>query len=139
MKFRLLSVLAVLMSAFVLSSCMGKVKSSSRGEGNPSHGGERIIVGFSQIGAESAWRIYNTRDMQAAAQKAGIQLLYANAEQKQEKQIKDIRSFIMYQVDVIAFVPIVQDGWGNVLEEARDAGIPVIVCDRRINSEYAGW
>lgn len=138
MKFRPLSALAVLTLVFFLYSCMGKVKSSSQGEESQPRGGERIIVGFSQIGAESAWRIYNTKDMQAAAQKAGIQLLYANAEQKQEKQIKDIRSFIMYQVDVIAFVPIVQDGWGNVLEEARDAGIPVIVCDRRINSEYDG-
>lgn len=99
---------------------------------------DRVIVGFSQIGAESAWRIYNSKDVQSAAQKAGIQLLYTNGEQKQENQIKAIRTFIMYQVDVIAFVPIVQDGWGNVLEEARDAGIPVIVCDRKINDEYDG-
>lgn len=133
-----LSVSAIWILAMVLalSSCTGKKDASSSKNEKASPKSERIIVGFSQIGAESAWRIYNTKDMQAAAQKAGIQLLYANAEQKQEKQIKDIRSFIMYQVDVIAFVPIVQDGWENVLEEARDAGIPVIVCDRKINPEY---
>ena len=104
---------------------------------------QSIILGFSQIGAESAWRTFNTKSMQKAAADAGIQLLYANAEQKQENQIKAIRSFIVYQVDVIAFVPIVQDGWDNVLREAKDAHIPVIICDRKIKTEddslYAGY
>jgi simple sugar transport system substrate-binding protein len=94
-----------------------------------------IILGFSQIGAESAWRNCNTRSVQEAAAEAGIQLLFFNAEQKQENQIKAIRSFIAYQVDVIAFVPIVSDGWENVLEEAREADIPVLICDREINIE----
>jgi simple sugar transport system substrate-binding protein len=102
-----------------------------------------IILGFSQIGAESAWRICNTRSVQEAAADAGIQLLFFNAEQKQENQIKAIRSFIAYQVDVIAFVPIVSDGWENVLEEAREAKIPVLICDREINIKderlYAGY
>jgi simple sugar transport system substrate-binding protein len=102
-----------------------------------------IILGFSQIGAESAWRHCNTRSVQEAAATAGIQLLFSNAEQKQENQIKAIRSFIAYQVDVIAFVPIVADGWDNVLQEAKDAGIPVLVTDRKINvkdeSLYAGF
>lgn len=102
-----------------------------------------IIVGFSQIGAESAWRTCNTRSVQDAAAERGVQLLYDNAEQKQENQIKALRSFIAYQVDVIVFVPIVKDGWDNVLQEARDAGIPVLVTDRKIDVEdqslYAGF
>ena len=102
-----------------------------------------IILGFSQIGAESAWRNCNTRSVQEAAAQAGVQLLFFNAEQKQENQIKAIRSFIAYQVDVIAFVPIVSVGWENVLEEAREAKIPVLICDREINIEdetlYAGY
>jgi simple sugar transport system substrate-binding protein len=105
--------------------------------------GRGIILGFSQIGAESAWRHRNTRSIREAAAKAGIQLLFSNAEQKQENQIKAIRSFIAYQVDVIAFVPIVTDGWDNVLQEAKDAGIPVLVTDRKIDikdeSLYAGF
>ena len=104
---------------------------------------EGIILGFSQIGAESAWRNCNTRSVQEAAAEAGVQLLFFNAEQKQENQIKAIRSFIAYQVDVIAFVPIVSDGWENVLVEAREAGIPVLICDREINvqndSLYTGY
>ena len=104
---------------------------------------EGIIVGFSQIGAESAWRTCNTRSVQEAAAERGVQLVYDNAEQKQENQIKALRSFIAYQVDVIVFVPIVTDGWDNVLQEARDAGIPVLVTDRKIDvadpSLYAGF
>jgi len=102
-----------------------------------------LILGFFQIGAESAWRMCNTRSVQEAATASGIQLLFANAEQKQENQIKAIRSFIAYQVDVIAFVPIVADGWDNVLLEAKEAGIPVLVTDRKITtadeSLYAGF
>jgi simple sugar transport system substrate-binding protein len=110
----------------------------------PKQGAETkgIILGFSQIGAESAWRACHTRSMQEAAADAGVQLLFSNAEQKQENQIKAIRSFIAYQVDVIVFVPIVSTGWDNVLREARDAGIPVLITDRKIDiqdeSLYAG-
>lgn len=104
---------------------------------------DSIILGFSQIGAESAWRTFNSRSIKEAAEREGIQLLFENAEQKQAKQIKAIRSFIVYQVDVIAFVPIVADGWDNVLSEARDAGIPVLVTDRKIDTAdenlYAGF
>jgi len=69
--------------------------------------------------------------------------MFENAEQKQESQIKAIRSFIAYQVDIIAFAPIVEDGWDNVLMEAKAAGIPVLITDRRINtmdeSLYVGF
>ena len=121
-----------------LIGCSAQKKKVSQFEED--HG---IIVGFSQIGAESAWRTCNTRSVQDAAAEKGVQLVYDNAEQKQENQIKAIRSFIAYQVDVIVFVPIVTDGWDNVLQEARDAGIPVLVTDRKIDvadpSLYAGF
>lgn len=91
-----------------------------------------IILGFSQLGSESGWRVGNTRSIISAAERAGVQLMFKNAEQKQEKQIDAIRSFIAYQVDVIAFAPIVEDGWDNVLREAKEAGIPVICSDRSV-------
>ncbi|WP_319477482.1 ABC transporter substrate-binding protein [Marispirochaeta aestuarii] len=112
-------------------------------KGRPEEQKNGIILGFSQIGAESAWRKCNTRSIKAAATESGVQLLFSNAEQKQNNQIKAIRSFIAYQVDVIAFVPIVADGWDNVLREAQDAGIPVLITDRKINTDdeslYAGF
>ena len=104
---------------------------------------EGLILGFSQIGAESSWRGCNTRSIKEAASNAKVQLLFENAEQKQENQIKAIRSFIVYQVDVIAFVPIVADGWDNILKEAQNAGIPVLITDRKITTAdenlYAGF
>ena len=96
-----------------------------------------IVVGFSQLGAESSWRIANTQSMEAAAKEAGFGLMMENANQKQEKQIDAIRSFIAYQVDVIVFSPIVENGWDNVLNEAKQANIPVILVDRMIESENA--
>ena len=94
-----------------------------------------IVVGFSQLGAESSWRIANTASVEAAAEKAGVGLMMENANQKQEKQIDAIRSFIAYQVDVIVFAPIVETGWTNVLTEAKQAGIPVILVDRMVETE----
>lgn len=93
-----------------------------------------IVVGFSQLGAESSWRIANTESMEKAAKEAGFGLMMENANQKQEKQIDAIRSFIAYQVDVIVFSPIVENGWDNVLNEAKKAGIPVILMDRMIET-----
>lgn len=89
-------------------------------------------MGFSQIGAESAWRSANTESVKQAAKDAGIKLLFMDAQQKQENQIEAIRSFISQGVDIIAFVPIVETGWDTVLMEAREAGIPVIVVDRDV-------
>lgn len=91
-----------------------------------------LVLGFAQLGAESSWRIGNTKSIIESAREAGIQLMYTEAEQKQENQIKNIRSFIAYQVDIIAFAPIVETGWENVLKEAKEAGIPIILTDRMI-------
>jgi simple sugar transport system substrate-binding protein len=104
----------------------------------PQPDADSILLGFAQLGAESAWRRGNTESIKTAAQEAGVQLMFENAEQKQEKQISDIRSFIAYQVDVIAFAPIVEDGWDNVLMEAKAAGIPVLTTDRMVNTEQEG-
>jgi len=94
-----------------------------------------VVVGFSQLGSESGWRIGNTASMEQAAKDWGFGLMLDNANQRQEKQIAAIRSFISYQVDVIVFSPIVETGWENVLNEAKKAGIPVILMDRMIDAE----
>lgn len=104
---------------------------------------DKLVVGFSQIGAESAWRTRNTASMKEEAKKQDIQLIFMDAEQKQENQIKAIYSFIAYQADVIILAPIVETGWDNALDKAKEAGIPVIVSDRAIKTEdeslYAGF
>jgi len=100
-------------------------------EGQPAEE-RQIVLGFSQLGSESDWRKANTRSIQEAAREAGIRLLFENAEQSQEKQFEAIRSFIEQKVDVIAISPVVEFGWEPILEEARQAGIPVILSDRAV-------
>jgi ABC-type sugar transport system substrate-binding protein len=94
-----------------------------------------IVLGFSQIGAESEWRTANSESIKSSAKEAGIDLKFADAQQKQENQIKAIRSFIAQKVDVIAFSPVVESGWGAVLREAKAAKIPVILTDRAVNEK----
>ena len=103
-----------------------------------------IVVGFSQLGSESGWRTAHTRSIQEALTKdAGYFLIYNNARQTQENQIKTIRSFISQRVDYIVFAPVIESGWDTVLQEAKDAGIPVIVIDRMVDvkdeSLYTTW
>ena len=124
-KAIMLGLILILMLA--LSGCAGKQDTAGD---NAS-----IVVGFSQLGAESSWRIATTASMEQAAKESGYSLMMENANQKQEKQIDAIRSFIAYRVDVIVFSPIVETGWDNVLSEAKQAGIPVILMDRMIETQ----
>jgi len=103
---------------------------------------ERIVLGFSQIGAESEWRLANTESIKSAAATSNIDLRFSDAQQKQENQIEALRNFIAQKVDVIAFSPVVETGWDTVLQEARAASIPVILTDRTVNSDsslYIGF
>jgi len=103
---------------------------------------DRIVLGFSQIGAESEWRTANTESIKSAATTMNIDLRFADAQQKQENQIKALRSFIAQKVDVIAFSPVVETGWDTVLMEAKAAKIPVILTDRSITADsslYVGF
>ena len=90
-----------------------------------------LVVGYSQLGAESEWRTGNTASIKEAAAELGVELLFSDAQQKQENQIKAIRTFIAQQVDVIGVSPVVETGWESVFQEAKDAGIPIILVDRR--------
>jgi simple sugar transport system substrate-binding protein len=107
------------------------------GAGENTFGG-KVVLGFAQLGAESEWRSASSESVIRAAEKYGIELMFENAQQKQENQIKAIRSFIAHRVDVIAFSPVVESGWDNVLLEARSAGIPVILVDRKIETNFTG-
>ncbi len=121
--FRLF-VLLLVVSALLLTGC---------GDDPDPQNEPELLLGFSQLGSESAWRIGNTADIEREAQNYGVSLMLENANQKQENQIAAIRRFIAYKVDVIAFSPIVEEGWDNVLTEAKNAGIPVILVDRDLS------
>ncbi|MDR0783164.1 MAG: ABC transporter substrate-binding protein [Propionibacteriaceae bacterium] len=107
-------------------------------------GTDLIKVGFSQLGAESGWRTANTESVQASLSKEnGFDLTFVDAQQKQENQIKALRDFIQQDVDVIAFSPVVETGWDEVLQEIKDAGIPLVLVDRNVNTSvvdpYVTW
>ncbi|GAA5139647.1 ABC transporter substrate-binding protein [Pseudonocardia adelaidensis] len=117
-------------AALVLAACGG----GGGGGSAPPAGGDTLTLGFAQVGAESGWRTANTKSVQDAAAASGIELKFSDAQQKQENQIKAIRSFIQQRVDVIAFSPVVESGWDTVLMEAKRANIPVILTDRAVDS-----
>jgi simple sugar transport system substrate-binding protein len=92
---------------------------------------EDLIVGYAQLGAESEWRVANTISVKETAEQLGVELRFLDAQQKQDNQILAVRKFIIQKVDVIGISPIVETGWEEVFREAKDAGIPIILVDRR--------
>ncbi|CAG2129881.1 ABC transporter substrate-binding protein [Ralstonia mannitolilytica] len=106
------------------------------GAGSAAHAADKAFtMGFAQVGAESEWRTANSESIKSAAKANGVTLKFSDAQQKQENQIKAIRSYIAQKVDVIAFSPVVESGWDTVLQEAKAAKIPVILTDRGIDSK----
>ncbi|MEU4565360.1 ABC transporter substrate-binding protein [Micromonospora sp. NPDC023956] len=126
----IVAALATVLLAGSMAACGNSDTGGDGGDG----GDGKIVLGFSQVGAESGWRTANTTSIKEAAAEAGIELKFDDAQQKQENQIKAIRNFVQQKVDVIAFSPVVESGWDTVLKEAKDAGIPVILTDRSVDS-----
>ncbi|MEO6186755.1 MAG: ABC transporter substrate-binding protein [Steroidobacteraceae bacterium] len=118
--------LMALLCAAALAACSG-------GSSKPAD--TAITVGFSQVGAESEWRTANTRSVKESLAEPAFRLKFSDGQQKQENQIKALRSFIAQRVDVIAFSPVVETGWDTVLQEAKAAGIPVVLTDRTVNAD----
>jgi simple sugar transport system substrate-binding protein len=100
-----------------------------------SHAQDELTVGFAQTGSESGWRTSFTEAMMAEAEAQGINLLFSDGQQKQENQIAAVRSFIAQGVDAIILAPLVETGWDEVLQEAKDAGIPVFIIDRNVTAD----
>jgi len=135
---RTMTTLRSLLTATTLA-CLSAVLLACSG-GKPDN--NRIVLGFSQIGAESEWRTANSESIKSAAATMDIDLRFSDAQQKQENQIKALRGFIAQKVDVIAFSPVVETGWDTVLREAKAAKIPVILTDRAVASDpslYLGF
>ena len=110
----------------------------------PAAADDTITVGFSQVGAESDWRTANTESMKSTfSEENGYELIFDDAQQKQENQLTAIRNFIQQEVDYILLAPVTETGWDTVLQEAKDADIPVIIVDRMVDvsddSLYTTW
>lgn len=141
LRKKLLSILlCTVMVVMTLTACGGKAKTTSTKEEES----KTITVGFSQVGAESDWRTANSQSMKSTfSQENGYELIFDDAQQKQENQITAIRNFIQQEVDYIVLAPVTESGWDAVLQEAKDANIPVIIVDRMVNvsdkSLYTAW
>ena len=138
-------ILSVVMVVTMLGGCGGASNNkTSNGDGGSGDGNDLITVGFSQVGAESDWRTANTESMKSTFTEAnGYRLIFDDAQQKQENQLKAIRNFIQQEVDYIVLAPVTESGWDAVLKEAKDADIPVIIVDRMVDvsddSLYTAW
>ena len=98
---------------------------------------KNIILGFVQVSAEGTWRMTNTLSVKKSAEEAGIHLIYREGLNNYTNQIKEMKELILMGIDVLAFSPSQVEGWDEILEEAKEAGIPVIILDRAINTKDA--
>jgi len=130
-----ITIIMILISCLLVVSCNGSCAGKKETEA-PSVAlvDEKIVVGFSQLGAESDWRSANTQSMKSTfTGENGYKLIFEDGQQKQANQIMAIRTFIQQEVDYIVLAPVTETGWDTVLQEAKDAGIPVIIVDRMVN------
>lgn len=138
------TVVIALMLAALLASCGGQAATAptaAQGGAAPAAGAKTykdMTLCYPQLGAESDWRTANTASFKETATTLGVkQLVFSDAQQKQENQISAMRACIQQGVDVIALPPVVEDGWDAVLTEAKNANIPVIVVDRSVSADKA--
>lgn len=127
-----------------MDSAFGEDPAAENGNSGLATAENLIAVGVSQVGSESVFRTANTESLQRTfTRDHGYFLIFDNARQKQENQIKALRNFISQRVDYIVLSPLTEDGWDTVLLEAKEAGIPVILIDRRVDVEdeslYTAW
>lgn len=140
MKRVIAAILTVCIASLALGGCAGTTTdkttpaaTQSKAEAVSKAGNKKLTVGFAQIGQESGWRDAETASIQfyAGQHVDTIDFKFADAQQKQENQIKAIKSFIEMGVDVIGLAPVVETGWDAVFTEAKDAGIPIVLVDRK--------
>jgi len=116
----------VVLAVFVLVLTTGVMVSQAQDD---------LTIGFAQVGSESGWRTSFTNAMMAEAEAQGITLLFSDGQQKQENQIAALRSFVAQGVDAIILAPVVETGWDEVLQEAQDNEIPVLIIDRNVTAD----
>jgi len=131
-------------TAFLISGCGRQGEDGQASQDSAKESDNLIVVGLSQVGSESDWRLANTRSYRETfTEENGYYLIFDDAQQKQENQVKAIRDFILQKVDYIVLDAIAETGWDAVLAEAKQAGIPVILSDRSVRVEddslYTSW
>ena len=136
---RVLLLIVVLIAALAIVACGSAPPQTQEEAAAPAADAKKeyadLTLCYPQLGAESDWRTANSASFKETAEQLGVNLIFSDAQQKQENQISAMRACIQQEVDVIALPPVVEDGWDAVLTEAKDAGIPVIVVDRSVSAD----
>ena len=96
---------------------------------------DEIVVAFSQMEMNNAWRVAETTSIQEEAEARGIKLIYTDANGDTAKQVSDVEDIVTQNPDVIMMAPREYDGVGPALEAAKEAGIPVLLLDREAAGE----
>jgi ABC-type sugar transport system substrate-binding protein len=125
----------IFIASLMLAACSGGEAPAEEASCAPNCEYTDMVFCYPQLGAESDWRTANTASFKETAGDLGIRLIFSDAQQKQENQISAMRSCIQQEVDVVGLPPVVEDGWEAVLQEAQDAGIPVIIVDRSVTAD----
>lgn len=140
----LINLILIALMSVALFGC--KKSASGANEENitsDSESSNLIVIGFSQVGAESVWRNVNSESMKETfTEENGYRLIFEDGQQNQANQIMAIRKFIQQEVDYIVLAPVTETGWDTVLMEAKEANIPVIIVDRMVDADenlYTCW
>lgn len=120
------------MSATALTTMFGAM---------PAFAEENYVIGFSQVTTVEPWRVQFNKDLRAEAElHANVELLMADANDRTEDQVADVENFIRQEVDAILISPKESAGLTGVVEQATDAGIPVFVLDRNVDTDkFVQW
>lgn len=92
--------------------------------------GSGMVVAFSQMEMNNAWRVAETNSIQEEAEKRGVELIYTDAGGDTAKQVSDVEDIVNQHPDVIMMAPREYEGMAPALEAAKAAGIPVLLLDR---------
>lgn len=141
---RIINCILIIAMLSALFGCSAGKQGSIEQSQSGTQSDDLTVIGFSQVGAESTWRITNSESMKSAfTEENGYKLIFEDGQQKQSNQIMAIRKFIQQEVDYIVLAPVTETGWDTVLMEAKEAGIPVIIVDRMVDVEddslYQCW
>jgi ribose transport system substrate-binding protein len=135
----------VLILSISLAACSSSNETSSGTKstkgGDKGSSKKTFLIGMSQANLGEPWRVAMNDQIKAAAdQHPELKVVFADAAQDNSKQIADVENFIQQKVDLLIISPNEAKPLTAVVKKAYDAGIPVIVLDRKVEGDsYTQW
>jgi ribose transport system substrate-binding protein len=96
----------------------------------------RFLVGFSQCNLGEPWRVAMNKAAREEARKyPDMEVVYADAQQDNSKQVADVETFLRQRIDLLIISPNEAKPLTAVVARAYGQQIPVIILDRAIEGE----